>query len=109
MDNDPLAMVEKKSLICREGCAEGLSIAVERISAHLGTVKSNARPGSVSAALQTLGSHDAISKGLRVAVLGVKMGTAIKWTHKKQRLAGGLPAGVKVIAPPQNLPVLSQV
>lgn len=50
----------------------------------------------MSASLQSLTGKNLISRGLRLAVVGIELGIGSHWQHLGHRKSGGLPLGTKV-------------
>ena len=76
--------------------AQGLALSIDRISLHLGSVKSASRPGSTTAALFALRDVPVPRRGLRVSLAGIQLGVATAWVPRMSREGTDLSIELKV-------------
>ena len=76
--------------------AQAVSLAVDRISLHLGAVKCASRPGSVTAALLALRDVPIPRHGLRASLGGMEVGVATSWVLRPFREESQPSEGIEV-------------
>lgn len=82
----------------RSAFAQGVSLSVDRISLHLGPVKSASRPGTVTAALLALRDVPVPRQGFRASLGGIQLAVATTWAPQESRQEARLAEGLKVMA-----------
>lgn len=76
--------------------AQGLSISADRISLHLGKVKSASRPGTATAALLAMRDVPVPRHGLRASLMGIQLRTSTAWQPMASRQDADAGNGLKV-------------
>lgn len=76
--------------------AQAVSLSVDRISLHLGAVKSASRPGSVTSALLALRNVPVPRRGFRASLGAMQLGVATLWLPQASREGTEPSGGIKV-------------
>ena len=87
---------EAAALSSTAATAQAVSVSVDRISLHLGAVKSASRPGSVTAALLALRDVPVPRRGFRASLGGIELGVATSWVPQPFREESQPSEGIKV-------------